>query len=113
MVWKHVGAIYKEQFNKLSIKCAFIKYIRLEMKLISLCGSVFWHGVAMGEVKKLILFPSTKVQVSALETGVKANWELDQMPLGEPEIVLSARKFGAVPRDSEKLRVLSLCPYRL
>jgi len=25
---------------------------------------------------------------------VKANWELDQLPLGEPEIVLSDRKFG-------------------
>ena len=48
----------------------------------------------MGDVQKLILFPATKVQVSELETGVKANWEFDQLPLGEPEIVLSVRKFG-------------------
>jgi len=48
----------------------------------------------MGEVQKLILFPATEVQVSALETGVKAIWELDQLPLGEPEIALSVRKFA-------------------
>jgi hypothetical protein len=48
----------------------------------------------MGEVQKLILFPTTEVQVSALETGVKANWELDQLALGKSEIVPSVRKFG-------------------
>jgi hypothetical protein len=69
------------QCNKLSIKCAFIKYTQLELKLNRVFGSILWHGVDMGEVQKLILFPATNVQVSALETGVKANWELDQLPL--------------------------------
>jgi hypothetical protein len=76
--------------NKLSIKCAFIKYTQLELKLICVCGSIFWHGVDMGEVQKLIVFSAT----IALGTGVKANWKLDQLLLGEPEIVLSAWKFG-------------------
>ena len=91
---QHVGAINKELYNELSVKCAFIKYVQLELKLVGVCGRIFWRGVDMDEVQKLILFPATKLQVSALETGLKASWELDQLPLGEPEIVLSVRKFG-------------------
>ena len=48
----------------------------------------------MDEVRNLILFPATMAQVSALEMGVKVNWELDQLPLDEPEIALSVRNFG-------------------
>jgi hypothetical protein len=42
----------------------------------------------MNDIEKLILFPVTMVQVLRLETGVKVNWELDQLPLREPQIVL-------------------------
>jgi hypothetical protein len=81
------------------------------LNLISVFGSIFLHGI-MGEVQKLILFPATLVQVSSLEMGAKVNWELDQLPVGEPEIVLCHEVRDAA-RDSEKLRVLSLCPSRL
>jgi hypothetical protein len=83
LVWKSVGAIDKEHYNNLSIKCAFVKYVQLELKLISVWGSIFWHGVDMDQVQKLILFPTAEVQFSALEMGVKASWELDQLALRE------------------------------
>jgi urease gamma subunit len=67
----------------------------------------------MNKAEKLILFPCAMVQVRREETGVKVNWELDQLPLGEPEIVLLSQEVRVVARDSEKLRVLSLCSCRV
>jgi hypothetical protein len=67
------------------------------------------HGVK-GEAEKLMLFAATLVQVSTLEMAVKVSWELDLLPVGEPEILLSGSSVRGAARDSEKLRVLSLYP---